>query len=315
MGSKLAEVPQQARADVDKELAFLDQQIPRRTNDDPLAAGQGTGRGLRPERDPRSAEGEAGRGHRPRQDRLQERGRRSRTRSTLWPPAPRSPRTSQNNAGGQNGNGQQQNNNGGQQGGQQGGGQQGGGASAASGPVAADFVDITTLQPNVPQKPGSGGNALTGTFTSSCGVNANKKFNTDNVIVAPGVTNGAHHLHDYVGNQSNDAFATNDDLAKAATTCQNQGDKSTYYWPVLRVQDGTQEFNADKKTGAAWRATSERSCRRSRRRSSSSATRRARSSRCRRSCASSRATRRRSPTAPRTPTPTGAAPASRTRCS
>ena len=86
-------------------------------------------------------------------------------------------------------------------------------------------------------------------FRSVCGVNANKKFNTDNVIVAPGVTNGAHHLHDYVGNQSNDAFATNDDLAKAATTCQNQGDKSTYYWPVLRVQDGTQEFDADKNGG------------------------------------------------------------------
>ncbi|MFD8931184.1 DUF1996 domain-containing protein [Streptomyces mirabilis] len=251
VGSKLAEVPQQARADVDKELALLDQQVSeayaRMTSEQQAKAQDADfvqNAILGPLKEKRGAV----------IDRIKTGFKNAGAEApnsldalatcTAVPADP-----TQNNPGGQNGNGQQQNNNGGQQGGQQSGGQQGGGASAVSGPVAADFVDITTLQPNVPQKPGSGGNASTGTFTSSCGVNANKKFNTDNVIVAPGVTNGAHHLHDYVGNQSNDAFATNDDLAKAATTCQNQGDKSTYYWPVLRVQDGTQEFDADKNGG------------------------------------------------------------------
>ncbi|MFJ8930108.1 DUF1996 domain-containing protein [Streptomyces sp. NPDC102364] len=137
-----------------------------------------------------------------------------------------------------------------QAGGDQGGDdqQQGNGGQDGNGPVAADFADITKVQPNV-QKPQNGDNASTGTFTTRCGVNDNKKFNTDNLIVAPGVTNGAHHLHDYVGNQDNDAFSSNDDLANADTSCQNQGDKSTYYWPVLRVQDGTEEFDADKDGG------------------------------------------------------------------
>ena len=48
-------------------------------------------------------------------------------------------------------------------------------------------------------------------------------------------------MHDYVGNQANDAFASNEDLAAAETTCQNQGDKSTYYWPVLRCRTARTE--------------------------------------------------------------------------
>ncbi len=67
--------------------------------------------------------------------------------------------------------------------------------------------------------------------------------------MAPGVSNGAHHFHDYIGNQSNDAFASDEDLANAETTCVDQGDKSTYYWPVLRLQNGTQEQDADKPGG------------------------------------------------------------------
>jgi hypothetical protein len=127
--------------------------------------------------------------------------------------------------------------------------------NGAAGPVADDFVDITTVQSDA----GENGNGLaangdsgsTGTFTTSCGTNANNLFNTDNLIVAPGVENGAHHTHDYVGNQGNDAFASNDDLAGADTSCQNQGDKSTYYWPVLRQQDGNDEFDADQAGGGA----------------------------------------------------------------
>jgi hypothetical protein len=49
----------------------------------------------------------------------------------------------------------------------------------------------------------------------------------------PGKVNGARHVHDYVGNVSTDAFSTDESLAAADTTCTN-GDKSTYFWPVLR---------------------------------------------------------------------------------
>ncbi|MET9900852.1 DUF1996 domain-containing protein [Streptomyces sp. NPDC006446] len=130
-----------------------------------------------------------------------------------------------------------------------GGAQAGNGGQAGNGPVAADFVDITKVQPNVARKARVQGGGSSGTFSSSCGVNANKKFNTDNVIVAPGVTNGAHHLHDYVGNQSNDAFANNDTFAAAQTSCANQGDKSSYYWPVVRIQNGTQDFDQNNDGG------------------------------------------------------------------
>ncbi|MBQ0985268.1 DUF1996 domain-containing protein [Streptomyces sp. F63] len=144
-------------------------------------------------------------------------------------------------AGGEAGNGQD--------GEGQGGGQPDDNGNGAAGPFAQDFVDITKVQPNVQAKPRKTGKASTGTFTVECGVNENKIFNTDNLIVAPGVDNGAHHTHDYVGNQGVDAFASNDDLANAETSCSEQGDKSSYYWPVLRVQDGTQEFDAKQQGG------------------------------------------------------------------
>ncbi|WP_189150672.1 DUF1996 domain-containing protein [Streptomyces lacrimifluminis] len=119
-----------------------------------------------------------------------------------------------------------------------------------NGPVAADFVDITKVRSNV-RTPARSAKASKGVFVTKCGVNANKLYNSDNVIVAPGVTNGAHHLHDYVGNQDNDAFSSDQDFAKAGTSCQNKGDKSSYYWPVLRLQDGTKDFDADKQGGGA----------------------------------------------------------------
>ncbi|MER5748897.1 DUF1996 domain-containing protein [Streptomyces sp. NPDC002088] len=121
--------------------------------------------------------------------------------------------------------------------------QDGNGGQAGNGPVVDDFADITTVQPNAPG-PSPQADASRGTFTTRCGVNAEGLFNSDNVIVAPGVTNGAHHFHDYVGNQSNNAFASDDDLANADTSCQDDGDKSSYYWPVLRLQNGTQERDA-----------------------------------------------------------------------
>ncbi|MFI1358667.1 DUF1996 domain-containing protein [Streptomyces sp. NPDC020898] len=122
--------------------------------------------------------------------------------------------------------------------------------ATGNGPVAADFVDITKVKSNV-RAPARSAQASKGSFVTKCGVNANKLYNSDNVIVAPGVTNGAHHVHDYVGNQDNDAFSSDQDFAKAGTSCQNKGDKSSYYWPVVRLQDGTKEFDNDKLGGGA----------------------------------------------------------------
>ncbi|MFJ2582073.1 DUF1996 domain-containing protein [Kitasatospora aureofaciens] len=103
------------------------------------------------------------------------------------------------------------------------------------------FVDIKSVSPNVPAPVKKG--SATGSFTSQCGRNENRHLNPDNVIVAPGVSNGAHHMHDYVGNVATDAFASNNKLAASGTTCTN-GDGSAYYWPVLRVFDGTNEKDA-----------------------------------------------------------------------
>ncbi|WP_328420514.1 DUF1996 domain-containing protein [Streptomyces sp. NBC_00443] len=133
---------------------------------------------------------------------------------------------------------------------EQGEGEPGVGGQEGNGPVAADFVDITKVRPNA-SAPRKSRAASRGTFTTQCGVNENKLYNSDNVIVAPGVDNGAHHTHDYVGNQANDAFADNQDFANGKTTCRNQGDKSSYYWPVLRLQDGTEEFDARQQGGGA----------------------------------------------------------------
>ncbi|MFG2296076.1 DUF1996 domain-containing protein [Streptomyces sp. NPDC048603] len=121
----------------------------------------------------------------------------------------------------------------------------GGGAAAAAGqrsPARSDFVAIGTVRPNV-RKPAARQGASTGSFSVNCGRNENGHFNPDNVIVAPGVSNGAHHMHDYVGNKTTDAFSTNNSLAASGTTCTN-GDQSTYYWPVLRLRDGRTERDA-----------------------------------------------------------------------
>jgi hypothetical protein len=116
------------------------------------------------------------------------------------------------------------------------------GGQAQAGPEKADFVDIRKVQPNAAD-PRKGADASRGSFSSRCGRNENKHVNSDNVIVAPGVSNGAHHMHDYVGNKDTSAFSTNDSLAAAGTTCTN-GDRSTHYWPVVRLQDGTKERDA-----------------------------------------------------------------------
>lgn len=108
------------------------------------------------------------------------------------------------------------------------------GCTGALGPFPDDFVTIRRVRPNNPDpRPGRG--ASTGTFTSLCGTNANGHNDSSNFIVSPGVVNGAHHLHDYVGNTSTDAFSTDESLRAGGTTCRAD-DRSVYFWPVLRVR-------------------------------------------------------------------------------
>ncbi|MEU5880090.1 DUF1996 domain-containing protein [Spirillospora sp. NPDC047279] len=114
-------------------------------------------------------------------------------------------------------------------------GQNGGGEQAQQRPVASDFVDIRRVRPNVRQ-PRTGWRGSRGTFTSRCGRNERGHFNSDNFIVAPGVANGAHHLHDYVGNVTTDGNSTDESLAAGGTTCTN-GDRSPYFWPVVRLRN------------------------------------------------------------------------------
>lgn len=103
------------------------------------------------------------------------------------------------------------------------------------GPFPRDFVNIRKVRPSsMDPRPARG--ASRGSFVSRCGTNENGHQNPDNFIVAPGKANGAHHLHDYVGNVSADAFSTNESLRAAGTTCR-AGDRSTYFWPVLRVRE------------------------------------------------------------------------------
>ncbi|CAL9582965.1 DUF1996 domain-containing protein [Streptomyces sp. Tu 3180] len=150
---------------------------------------------------------------------------------------------------GQDDDGQNQGDDGQNQGdgGQDNGQDQGNGGQAGNGPVADDFIAIEDVQPGSRNLPNglaaNGDGGSTGSFTTECGTNENENRNSDNVIVAPGVSNGAQHQHDYVGNQANNAFASDEDLAGGETTCQNQGDRSTYFWPVLRIQDGTQDVD------------------------------------------------------------------------
>ncbi|GAA2329474.1 hypothetical protein GCM10010170_006890 [Dactylosporangium salmoneum] len=101
------------------------------------------------------------------------------------------------------------------------------------GPANTDFIDIRQVKPAGGNGVRTGRNASTGTFVSVCGTNKEGHHNSDNFIVAPGVTNGAHHVHDYVGNVTTDGNSTDASLAAGGTTCRF-GDKSAYYWPVLR---------------------------------------------------------------------------------
>ena len=101
-----------------------------------------------------------------------------------------------------------------------------------TGPSAADYVPIEVAAAVRPA-PRPGPTGSTGSFNARCGRNGEGHRNSDNFIVAPGRTNGAHHVHDYVGNTSTDGKSTDESLAAGTTTC-DRGDRSVYFWPVLR---------------------------------------------------------------------------------
>lgn len=138
------------------------------------------------------------------------------------------------NKGGNGDNGGNKGDNGGANGGNNGGengGDNGGKAedpTKAKPPSANDFIDINQVKKNHEDQGGAGGS-----FISDCGAKANHQ-NSDNFIAAPGVIDGAQHMHDYVGNNTTAATSSDASLAAGGTTCKNQQDKSTYFWPVLR---------------------------------------------------------------------------------
>ncbi|WP_405618766.1 DUF1996 domain-containing protein [Streptomyces sp. NBC_01508] len=246
VANALTKVPRRARAQVDRELARMDTQIT-------AAYKRFADNKTRLERDPGLTERKILKPLKQKRLASLKRIRTALKRAGHWQRsldslAPCTMRPDDNTDDGDPGGGQ----NGGQDGGDPGGGDPGGGGqppgTPGNGPEASDFVDIESIEPNI-QQPQEQEQASTGTFTTDCGRNENGLFNSDNVIAAPGVSNGAHHKHDYVGNQANNAFASDDDLADGETTCDEQGDKSTYYWPVIRLQNGQNEGDANEDGG------------------------------------------------------------------
>jgi hypothetical protein len=103
------------------------------------------------------------------------------------------------------------------------------------------FVPIEQVRPNVIE-PRAGRNASRGRFTVDCGTNGNGKFSPDNPVAQPGIKNGAEHVHDFVGNLAITANSSDADLDASGTTCRN-GDKSSYFWPVVRIDRSVRAGN------------------------------------------------------------------------
>ncbi|MCQ4204508.1 DUF1996 domain-containing protein [Streptomyces coelicoflavus] len=267
LAERLTAVPKQARPEVDTELAHLDEQVAaayRQLQEAARTADDGTldeGAILDPLKKERTATIEriaaavAKAGDRP--EGLDTLAGCTLRRTEIASTAAGSGSPDQQGRGEQQGQDQEQGREQGKgqgqedgEGEQAGDGQQppGNGGQAGNGPVAADYSHIKSVQPNVVRAPRQR-NASTGSFATSCGVNVEGLFNSDNLIAAPGVGNGAHHFHDYVGNQANNAFASDEDLAAGDTSCADRGDKSSYYWPVLRLQNGTVEQDAQSPGG------------------------------------------------------------------
>jgi hypothetical protein len=118
----------------------------------------------------------------------------------------------------------------------------GGKGTADAATSLSDFVPIQLVNPNV-VRPRTGPGASTGRFTVDCGTNGAGKFSPDNPVAQPGIKNGAEHVHDFVGNLAITANSSDADLDASATTCKN-GDKSSYFWPVVRI-DRSARANVD----------------------------------------------------------------------
>ncbi|MEU1888580.1 DUF1996 domain-containing protein [Micromonospora rifamycinica] len=117
-----------------------------------------------------------------------------------------------------------------------------GGKGTADAATSLDqFVKIENVAPNVRNpKPAAGGS--TGRFIVDCGTNGNGKFSPDNPVAQPGIRNGAEHVHDFVGNLAITANSSDADLDASGTTCRN-GDKSSYFWPVVRIDKSVRSGN------------------------------------------------------------------------
>ncbi|MFE3936443.1 DUF1996 domain-containing protein [Streptomyces goshikiensis] len=221
VGDKLTNVPQAARADVDKKLAQLDTQIADAYQK--LSTGQARGDALLGQLKQQRGQTINQLSNSIGQSAERPKGMESLVACTMKQAAAADPAdagAAQNAAA-------------------KGAAAQGKAPQGKGGPARSDFVSISSIRPNV-KTPANRNGASTGSLSVQCGRNENNHFNPDNVIVAPGVSNGAHHMHDYVGNKITDAFSTNNSLAAAGTTCTN-GDQSAYYWPVLRLRDGRAE--------------------------------------------------------------------------
>jgi hypothetical protein len=125
----------------------------------------------------------------------------------------------------------------------------GGRGSASAETSLQDFLPIERVAANVvvpkPQR-----NAAKGVFTVDCGTNKNGKFSPDNPVAQPGIKNGAEHVHDFVGNLAITADTSDDALAASGTTCRD-GDRSAYFWPVLRIDPAVRAQAADTKAALA----------------------------------------------------------------
>ncbi|KUL30770.1 DUF1996 domain-containing protein [Actinoplanes awajinensis] len=131
----------------------------------------------------------------------------------------------------------------------------GGGKGTADASTSLNqYVPIDRVAANV-VNPRPGRDASRGRFTVDCGTNGNGKFSPDNPVAQPGIRNGAEHVHDFVGNKAITAFSSDADLAASGTTCRN-GDRSSYFWPVVRIDpavraDGAQVRDALSGTSGA----------------------------------------------------------------
>jgi hypothetical protein len=107
------------------------------------------------------------------------------------------------------------------------------GRDPSSNQAQGEYVDIGDVPLAEAPATEAGPDPATGRYTSDCGRNEDGHNNWDNVVSSPDERDAAQHLHEYVGNTATDAYATDERLEDAGTTCSD-GDASAYYWPALR---------------------------------------------------------------------------------